>query len=102
MRKLHRDLVRQPKGEFPIHAIAITTTQSPRVVHCKVNHEPPRGGVPLNKQKEFRGLKLKLKLKFRENRAMKDLKVDGQVVLIFMFSSIHQAPWSMCDDLRTV
>lgn len=95
MRKLHRDLVRQPEGEFPIHTITITSTHNARVVHCKVNHEPPRGGagiemVPLIKQEELRSLKLKLK--FTENYERPESERAGRARI---YVQLHQAPGSL-------
>lgn len=92
MRKLHRDLVRQPKGEFPIHTITITSTHNPRVLHCKVNHEPPRGGagikmIPLIKQEEL----WRLKLKFTENYERPESGRAGRACIYVQL----QAPWSL-------
>jgi hypothetical protein len=73
MRKLHRNFVRQPKGEFPIHTLVTTTTHNRRAVHCKVNHEPPRGGAvikmaPIIKQKRVEEIEIEIPRKHWKTR----------------------------------
>jgi hypothetical protein len=102
MRKLHRDLVRQPKGEFPIHTITITSTQSPRVVHCKVNHELPRGGalIPLVKQKGVQDTEIESEVEISRRQGY-ERPEHGWAGRAGIYVQLVQAPWSMCDDLRT-